>query len=254
MEYQGFDEGFSVSGKVALVTGAAAGIGNAVSRMFARKGARVVLLDRDPSVTGMAAEVAGDDAVGIVVDVTDAEDVERAVAEAEAQIGPADILVNSAGIVELEPAEDFSEANWDRTLDVNLKGTYLMCQAVGRRMLGRNRGRIVNMASKAGVVGLDKHLAYCASKGGVISLTQVLALEWSPRGVQVNAVSPTVVMTELGRRAWAGEVGERLKEQLPARRFAEPDEVAAAILYLASDAAAMVTGANLVIDGGYSIQ
>jgi len=121
-------------------------------------------------------------------------------------------------------------------------------------MLERGCGRIINLASQAGVVALDKHLAYCVSKAGVISMTKVLALEWSPQGIQVNAISPTVVMTELGREAWAGEVGEQMKRLIPARRFAEPEEIAAAALFLASDAAAMITGENLMIDGGYTIQ
>lgn len=254
MEYQGFDPDFSLKGKVALVTGGAAGIGNAIAGMFARKGAKLVLVDRDDGVVREAEALGADRAIGLVADVTDATAVEKTVAEAESSAGPIDILVNSAGVVDLEPAEDLSEANWDRHMAVNLKGTHLMCQAVGRRMLERGRGRIINLASQAGLVALDKHLAYCVSKAGVIALTRQLALEWSPRGVQTNAISPTVVMTELGRRAWAGDVGERMKQQIPARRFAEPDEIAAAAVYLASDAAAMVTGENLVIDGGYTVQ
>lgn len=254
MEYQGFDPGFSLAGKVALITGAAAGIGRAVAELFAEKGARLVLLDLDEAVHDVARSFGPDRAHAVVADVTDADAVRAAVDEGVRQFGGIDILVNNAGVVALEPAETFSEENWDRTIDVNLKGVHLVAQAVGRHMLDRGHGRIVNLASQAGVVALDGHLAYCVSKAGVISLTKVLALEWSPRGVAVNAISPTVVMTELGRRAWAGEAGEAMKQKIPARRFAEPAEIAAAALYLASDAAAMVTGENLVIDGGYTAQ
>lgn len=110
------------------------------------------------------------------------------------------------------------------------------------------------MASQAGVIALDQHAAYCASKAAIIGLTQVLALEWSPKGIQTNAISPTIVMTELGKKAWEGEKGDEMKEKIPARRFAEPSEIAACALFLASDASDMITGHNLVIDGGYSIQ
>lgn len=254
MAYEGFDPDFGLDGKVVMVTGGAAGIGKAIAELFQRKGAELVLLGRSESVHKTASSMGRERVLGVVADVTDAEQVEAAVTKAESRAGPIDVLVNCAGVSELAPAEELSEASWDRVIATNLKGTHLMCQSVGRRMLDRGRGRIVNMASQAGVVGLDKHLAYAASKGGVLSLTQVLALEWSPRGVQVNAVSPTVVLTEMGRKAWAGEAGEQMKAKIPARRFAEPDEVAAAVLYLASDAAAMVTGENLIIDGGYTIQ
>lgn len=124
----------------------------------------------------------------------------------------------------------------------------------GRRFIRQRGGSIINLASQAGVVALPNHLAYCASKAGVIGLTQVLALEWGPHNVRVNAISPTVVLTELGRKAWSGEVAEQMKQKIPLRRFAEPQDIAASALFLAGDAAAMITGANLVVDGGYTIQ
>jgi NAD(P)-dependent dehydrogenase (short-subunit alcohol dehydrogenase family) len=168
--------------------------------------------------------------------------------------GRIDILVNSAGVVHLAPAQELSEKAWDTTLDVNLKGTFLMCQAVGRSMLEAGGGAIVNMASQAASVALDQHVAYCASKFGVVGVSKVLAAEWGPRGVRVNTLSPTVVLTELGRKAWDGPHGDALKKLIPTGRFAYPDEIAAAAVYLASDAAAMVNGADLVIDGGYTIK
>ena len=138
---------------------------------------------------------------------------------------------------------------------VNLKAVYLLSQVVGRRMIARGEGgKIVNLASQAGLIALDRHLAYCASKAGVISLTKVLALEWGKHGINVNSISPTVVLTELGKKAWAGEVGEAMKKKIPFGRFAQPEEIAACALFLASGAADMVHGENLVIDGGYTVQ
>ncbi len=244
----------SLKGKVALITGGAAGIGLAIAERYLQNGARVALLDRAPQVAEMARQLDAEAALGVVADVTDAASVERAVAQIEAHFGRLDVLVNSAGIVALHPAEELPEAAWDATLAVNLKGVFLTCQAVGRRFIRQRGGSIINLASQAGVVALPNHLAYCASKAGVIGLTQVLALEWGPHNVRVNAISPTVVLTELGRKAWSGEVAEQMKQKIPLRRFAEPQDIAASALFLAGDAAAMITGANLVVDGGYTIQ
>jgi NAD(P)-dependent dehydrogenase (short-subunit alcohol dehydrogenase family) len=165
-----------------------------------------------------------------------------------------DILVNSAGIVMLAPAEELPLDTWDATIDVNLKGTFLMCQTVGNRMLAADRGAIINMASQAATVALDQHVAYCVSKFGVVGLSKVLAAEWAGRGVRVNAISPTVVLTELGRKAWDGPRGDALKKLIPTDRFAYPNEIAAAAVFLASDAAAMINGADLLINGGYTIK
>lgn len=249
-----FNYSLSLDGKVALVTGAAAGIGKCIAEAYLSQGARVVLVDRNPEVTDIAASLGGKNATGIVADLTRSDSLNEAVEQALEAFGGIDILVNSAGVVELQPAEAFSEENWDRTMSINLKSVFMMCQAVGRHMLERGQGRIINLASQAGLVALDQHLAYCASKAGVISLTKGLALEWSPRGVNVNAISPTVVLTELGRKAWAGEVGEAMKQKIPTRRFAEPEEIAMAALYLAGNGSGMISGENLVIDGGYTAQ
>lgn len=171
-----------------------------------------------------------------------------------AEFGRIDILVNSAGVARLAPAEELSLQDWDSTLAINLSGTFLMCQAVGKRMLEAGGGAIVNMASQAATVALDQHVAYCASKFGVVGVSKVLAAEWGGRGVRVNTISPTVVLTELGHKAWDGPRGDALKKLIPTGRFAYPDEIAAAAVFLASDAAAMINGADLVIDGGYTIK
>ncbi|CAM4055941.1 SDR family oxidoreductase [Serratia silvae] len=244
----------ALQGKVALITGGAAGIGLAIAKCYLQNGAQVVLLDRAPQVVQIAQQLDQQQALGIVMDVTDKASVEQVVAQANVHFGRLDVLVNSAGIVVLYPAEELPEDAWDNTMAVNLKGVFLTSQAVGHYFIRQGSGCIINLASQAGVVALPNHLAYCASKAGVIGLTQVLALEWGPHNVRVNAISPTVVLTELGRKAWSGEVAEQMKQKIPLRRFAEPEDIAASALFLASDAASMITGSNLVVDGGYTIQ
>lgn len=244
---------FSLSGKVALVTGGANGIGRAIAECFAEQGAQVVLLDRADDVLQVANSYS-ENMHGIQLDVTNKAEVEQALEAAVKHFGQIDILVNSAGIVILQPAEEVSEDAWDKTIAVNLKGVFLVSQAAGQYFIRQGHGRIINLASQAGVVALPNHLAYCTSKAGVIGMTQVMALEWGPHNVQVNAISPTVVLTDLGRKAWSGSVADEMKSKIPLRRFAEPQDIASAALFLASDAANMVTGANLVVDGGYTIQ
>ncbi len=249
-----FDEAFDFTGQVVLVTGGAAGIGQAVAAVFAERGARLALLDRDAAVEATASALPGTGHLALVVDVTDTQALEQAVATVLERLGRIDVLVNNAGIVRLAPADSLTALDWDLTMAVNLRAPFVLSQIVGRHMLERGGGRIVNLASQAGLVAIDGHLAYCASKAAIISLTKVLALEWGPRGITVNAISPTVVETELGKKAWAGEVGEAMKQLIPRRRFAQPAEIAMAALYLASGGAGMVNGENLVVDGGYTIQ
>jgi NAD(P)-dependent dehydrogenase (short-subunit alcohol dehydrogenase family) len=250
------DISFSLKGKVALITGGARGIGKAIAVLFAQNGARNVLVDLDPVVESVAQEIStlGDKSIAVVADVTRKDEVEKAVAVALREFGTIDILVNNAGVAYLDDAENLSEEYWDKTMAVNLKAPFLLAQAVGRVMIQKKRGKIINIASQAGVIALDKHVAYCASKAGLIGMTKVLALEWAEFGINVNAIAPTVILTELGKKAWAGEVGEAMKKKIPLRRFGYPEEVAAAALYLASPASDLVTGETLVIDGGYTIQ
>jgi 2-deoxy-D-gluconate 3-dehydrogenase len=248
-----FTQGLRLDGKVALITGAAAGIGQAVAGLFAAQGARLALLDRSESVAAATADL-GSQHLGLVCDVRDTRQIQQAVARAKLQFGRIDVLVNNAGVALLDEADQVNEADWDQTMAINLKAPFFIAQAVARIMAGQGSGRIVNLASQAAVIALPRHAAYCASKAAIVSLTQVLALEWAARGITVNAISPTVVETALGKKAWAGPVGEAMKQKIPTGRFARPDEIAAAALYLASDHAGMINGANLVIDGGYSIQ
>jgi D-threitol dehydrogenase (NAD+) len=248
------DLSFGLDGKVALVTGGASGIGAAIVDTFVAKGARVAVVDLDGDAAAKKAAEHGTLASGYACDVTDPSAVDAAVDAVLAEYGRIDILVNCAGVVILAPAEDLTVSGFETTINVNLKGTFLVCQAVGRHLLSQRSGKIINLASQAASVALDQHVAYCASKFAVVGLSKVLASEWGGRGVTVNTVSPTVVLTDLGRKAWEGPQGDALKAQIPTGRFALPEEVAATALFLASGAADMVNGADLLVDGGYTIR
>jgi len=248
------DSSFSLQNKVAVITGGASGIGGAIAKMFSDKGASVAILDIRVMDTQSLIEAVGDQAISLSVDVTDPGSVANAFGQVVQKFKKIDILVHSAGVVALDPAEKVNEDDWAKQIDVNLSGTFFVNQACGKIMLEQGRGKIINMASQAGSIALDQHAAYCASKWGVIGLSKVLASEWAPRGVTVNTISPTVVMTELGRKAWSGPKGNRMKKLIPTGRFAEPEEIAAAAVFLASNASDMINGADLIIDGGYTIQ
>ncbi|MBN9053436.1 MAG: D-threitol dehydrogenase [Shinella sp. 65-6] len=248
------DLNFPLAGKVALVTGGASGIGAAMAEAFAGKGARVAVLDiNEEAARAQAGRLAGD-ARPFVCDVSDPKSVNAAVSGALSAFGSIDIAVNSAGVVFLAPAEDLPLDYWDRTIDINLKGSFLVTQAVGRAMIAAGKGgKIINLASQAGTVAIEEHVAYCASKFGVIGMSKTFAAEWGKHGICVNTLSPTIVLTELGKKAWSGEKGEAARKRIPAGRFAYPGEIAAAAVFLASAGADMINGADLLIDGGYTI-
>jgi NAD(P)-dependent dehydrogenase (short-subunit alcohol dehydrogenase family) len=255
MDYVGYDKNFSLEGRVALITGAAKGIGKAIAVLFAEKGAGIILVDLLEDVEELASEISklGREVLPLVADITKKDEVKRVTEEGIKKFGKIDILVNNAGVALTDDAENLSEDIWDKTMAINLKAPFLMSQSVGREMIKRGGGKIINLASQASIVALDRHLAYCSSKAGIVGLTKVLASEWAEFNINVNAISPTVTLTELGKRVWAGDVGEAMKKKIPVGRFAYPEEIAAVALYLASDAANMITGENLVIDGGYTI-
>jgi NAD(P)-dependent dehydrogenase (short-subunit alcohol dehydrogenase family) len=244
------DLSFRLDGRTALVTGAASGIGSAIAGAFAAAGARIVLVDLNEEAALARAAELGDGHVGLAGNVADPDSVAAFAASA----GPVDVLVTCAGIVDLAPAEELDPAVFVRTLSINLTGTFLTAQAVGRGMLERGRGKVITMASQAASVALDGHAAYCASKAGVVGLTRVLASEWAGRGVTANSISPTVVLTDLGRKAWDGPKGEAAKAAIPTGRFALPREIAGGQEQCGSGASDMVNGTDLVVDGGYTIR
>jgi NAD(P)-dependent dehydrogenase (short-subunit alcohol dehydrogenase family) len=186
--------------------------------------------------------------------VTNEQSVIDAISAANAQFSRIDVLVNCAGIGLMRPAEELSVDAWDLTMAVNLRGAFLVSQQVGRIMLAQGSGTVISIASQAATIALPGHAAYCASKFGLVGLTKVLALEWAGRGVTANTISPTVVLTALGKAFWDNPEGEALKAQIPTQRFAQPEEIAAAAVFLASDAARMINGVDLLVDGGYTIR
>jgi NAD(P)-dependent dehydrogenase (short-subunit alcohol dehydrogenase family) len=255
MDFSGYNLDFNLKGRVALVTGAAQGLGESVAHLFAMKGADIILVDVKESVNQVASSLSqyGRKGFAQVANLRKPDEIRKAVDAGIQEFGKIDILVNNAGIVILDKAEDMSEADWDAQIEVNLKAPFLMAQLVGRQMIKQKRGKIINIASQAGIVGIDQHIAYCTSKAGIIGMTKVLALEWGKYNINVNAVSPTAFLTEIAKQVWSGEKGEALKRQIPVGRLGLPEEVAIAVLYLASDASDLVTGENFVMDGGTTI-
>ena len=248
------DLNFPLSGKIALVTGGGSGIGAAVATAFASKGAKVAVLDINVEMAKAKATEIGGGAAPFACDVADPVSVNKAISDVVSHFGGIDIAVNSAGVVFLAPAEDLPLDYWDKTININLKGTFLVTQAVGRAMIAAGKGgKIVSLASQAGTVAIEEHVAYCASKFGVIGMSKTFAAEWGKHGICVNTISPTIVLTELGKKAWAGEKGEAAKKRIPTGRFAYPQEIAAAAVFLSSAGADMINGADLLIDGGYTI-
>jgi NAD(P)-dependent dehydrogenase (short-subunit alcohol dehydrogenase family) len=247
---------FDVAGKVALVTGAARGLGNACALALAEAGADVALGLRDAASGGPlvdAIRALGRRALPLQMDVTRRDQIAGAVADAERALGRIDILVNNAGIGPPAPAEEVTEENFDRTLAVNLKGTFFVSQAVGRLMMQNGGGRIVNLSSQAGFVALPTESVYCMTKAAIAHLTKCLAVEWAPHGINVNAVAPTFIRTP-GTAKWLEDDAFRtdLLARIPLGRVGEPADVAGAVVFLASPAAAMITGATLLIDGGWT--
>jgi len=249
---------FDLTGRVALVTGAGRGIGHDLVLGLAGAGARVAAGVRrvaDAEEVVAAVRAAGGDAIAVSLDVTDTASIEAAVATTVASFGRLDILVNNAGLGTNHDALDATEDEWDELFAVNVRGLFFASQAAARRMVEQGHGRIVNVASQAGIVGIRRHAAYSASKGAVITLTKVLALEWAPAGVTVNAIAPTWVLTPgTAERLSDPDFLRSVLDRIPLGRVGTTSELAGAVIYLASDAAAMVTGTTLVIDGGWTAQ
>lgn len=240
-----------LSGLTALITGAGGGVGEAMAEIFASAGARLALVDIvDCSVL---AERLGPDNRSYMIDLADPTAIHEVIPQIGEDMG-IDILVNNAGLGIVFPADETQVDAWDRTLAINLRAPWLTAAAALPYLKACRRGRVVNIASQAGVVAIPEHAAYGASKAALINLTKVLALEWAQHGITVNAISPTIVETPMALVGWSGEKGERAKKEIPVGRFARPREIAAAAVFLASDEAAIITGENLIADGGYTIR
>lgn len=247
-----------VTDQVALVTGAGSGIGRAIALALAEAGAHVVTTEL-PEQLARAVLVSdqirgmGRRSLALPLDVTDVPSIGPFVATVQRELGRLDLLVNNAGVQVARPALDVSEDDWDRVLDVNLRGVFFCAQAAGRVMVAQRHGRIINVASQNGVVGYFNRAAYCAAKAGVVNLTRVLAIEWAPYNVLVNAVAPTFVRTPMGERTLSDPaVRDDILRRIPLGRVAEPEDVVGAVVYLGSPAAAMVTGHTLLVDGGWT--
>ncbi|WP_343210632.1 GolD/DthD family dehydrogenase [Anaerolentibacter hominis] len=252
-EYKKFSYDLRLDGKVAVITGGTSGIGKSIAEVMAWRGAKVIILGRNPKVQEIAAGI-GENVAGKQLDITDRAAVKKVIGDIAVEYGHIDILCNSAGIGSGVPASEIGEEEFNNVLNVNLVSAFFLTQEVGNYMIkAGNGGRIINIASDAGISAVENHVAYSASKAGLLSVTRTLALEWGQYGITANAISPTVVMTPMSREYWQGERAEKRLVRMPVHRFGEMDEIAAAAAFLASDGAQMINGHNLVIDGGLSI-
>jgi NAD(P)-dependent dehydrogenase (short-subunit alcohol dehydrogenase family) len=249
---------FSLDGKIALVTGGGSGLGEAIALGFMQAGATVVIADINEEGANALIESVSDrpnPPAFVKTDVTQRESIDALVENVVERFGRIDVLVNSAGTASRHLAEDFPEDVWDRVITLNLKGTFMCCQAVGRQMLAQGSGSIINMASIGASVAYPHTTAYLQSKGGVSQMTRSLALEWIDRGVRVNAIAPSLFDTPLVRMndSQKSYTSEFIMARTPIDRRGQPREVVGPAIFLASDAASMVVGHILQVDGGYLI-
>lgn len=246
-----------LAGKVALITGAASGIGASCAERFADEGARVGGIDvcQPDSAAWKRVADAGPDTSFHIADVRDEAALSAAVAQCQEQFGRIDSLVNCAGVAGGGPVHLLAPEEWDRVLDINLKGTYLACKQVLPQMLEQRAGSLINIASVEGIEGIEGGSAYNASKGGVITLTRNLAIDYGRRGIRANAICPGFIRTPLSESIFSDGMAltlDRIVEATQLGRLGEPDEIASAALFLASDESSYVTGQSLVVDGGYT--
>jgi NAD(P)-dependent dehydrogenase (short-subunit alcohol dehydrogenase family) len=248
---------FDLAGRIALVTGASGGLGRHFADVLARAGAAVAIAARrrdrlDGAVREIAAE--GGHAAAVSCDVADAASVRAAVAAAEAALGPIDILVNNAGIAVSKPLLEHSEADWDRVVDTNLKGAWLLSRELAERWVAAGRrGRIINIASLLALRPIRHVPSYCAAKAGLVHLTHTMAMELARKGITVNAIAPGYFETDMNRGFLQSEVGQALIQRIPMGRSGQAADLDGALLLLASEAGAYITGAVLPVDGGHAV-
>lgn len=250
---------FDLRGKTALVTGASRGLGRGMAIAFGEAGANVVLTGRDPEALDEATRATlktGGRAVGIQMEVTDRASIDRAVQQAVEAFGTIDVLVNNAGIVSIQPFLEVTEEEFGRVLEVNLLGVFRCCQAVGRLMVEKKSGKIINISSIGGLIGRAYgQVAYAAAKSGVLGLTRCLAVEWAPYNISVNAVCPGVFLTEINAHTFQDpDLRRQVERRIPFRRLGQPKELSPTVLFLASAASDFMTGETIVVDGGETIR
>ena len=253
---QEYIERFSVKGLKALVTGGSKGIGAEVAIELAQAGADVAIVGRDQeglASTQAAIQAAGRECLVIEADLSTADGPRRAGQAALDHWGAVDILINNAGIARIHPLLETSLEDWDETLAINLRAPFILAQTLVPAMIAQRRGKIVNISSQAGVVAIEGHGSYAASKGGLNMLTKVMAAEWGRYNIQTNAVAPTVILTPMGEEVWGDPAkGEPMLAKIPLGRFGKPVEVADLVLFLSSPASDLICGAVILIDGGYT--
>ena len=252
MEFRSFD----LADKIAVVTGAGRGIGRTLALGLANAGTHVVVSSRTMGeLESLAEEIRAMERRAFVhtADVTNLSDIQALADATLAEFGRVDILVNNAGMNINEPVLDVTEEHWDRIMDTNLKGLFFCSQIFGRVMVEQRQGKIVNVSSTFGLVGYEQRSVYAASKGGVTQLTKVLAIEWAPYNVNVNAIAPTATHTPMNAALFADPVWrEEVLRRIPAGRYCEPEDLVGAVVFLSSDASDLVTGITLPVDGGWT--
>ena len=246
----------SLAGRRALVTGASKGIGVEICSVLAEAGADIVAVARDAD--GLAevrhsVEQLGRECLAVAADLETVDGPRDAARQALEHFGAIDILVNNAGIAIPDSVLETNVEDWDRIMAVNLRAPFLLAQALGPKMIERRLGKIINISSQTGIVALDDHSAYAASKNGLNALTKSITCEWAKHNIQCNAICPTVILTPMGERVWGEPAkGDPMKAKIPAGRFGRPVEVADLVLFLASPASDLINGDTIMIDGGYT--
>ncbi|MEE9584607.1 MAG: glucose 1-dehydrogenase [Candidatus Brocadiales bacterium] len=251
-------EVFELRGQVALVTGASKGLGKSMAMALAEAGADIVMVARGPVKLAEAEKEVADMGVRtlmIAADVTIPEDVEKVVNQALAKFGKIDILVNNVGTYTGKPIVESTTEDWSNLINTNLTSTYLCCRTVGKHMIERQRGKVVNMAAAIGALGARNSAAYCASKGGVIQLTRALAVEWARYNITVNAIAPGTMETEITAKMLEDpKVRKALESKVPMKRIGRPSDLTGTVVFLSASGSDYITGQTIFVDGGFSVQ